>query len=100
MLGKRKYESAKCELRYSMALPVELRQLVREVFNVITEPGMRGKGHGSKLMQAIADEADKCGKTLILIPDNEKLELWYNKFGFIKVQQEPKPLMLREPKEK
>jgi hypothetical protein len=48
-------------------------------------------------MQSIAEEADKSNKMLILIPDNEKLEKWYGKFGFEKVQTEPAVLMLRKP---
>ena len=95
MLGKRKYGSAVCELRYSTALPIDLRQAVREVFNVKSD--VKGKGDGSKLMQSIAEEADKANKMLILIPDNEKLEKWYGKFGFEKVQTEPSVLMLRKP---
>lgn len=82
-----------------MALPIEYRQLVREVFNVKTDAGMRGKGHGSKLMEQIIKEADKAGKILLLIPDSEKLELWYNRYGFNKVQSEPVSLMMREPVE-
>lgn len=99
MLGKRKHESASCELRYSKALPIELRQLVREVFNVKTDAGMRGKGHGSRLMESLVKEADKSKKVLILLPDNEKLELWYNRFGFERVQSEPVVLMMRKPAE-
>lgn len=98
MLGKRKYESASCELRYTMALPVELRQTVREVFNVQTDKGMRGKGHGSKLMQEIAEEADKAQKILLLIPQSELLQKWYKRVGFELIQDEP-PLMMRKPSE-
>ena len=98
MLGKRKHESASCELRYSTALPIEFRRLVREVFNVKTDSGMRGKGHGSRLMEAVSKEADKSKKVLMLLPDSEKLELWYNRFGFERVQAEPKILMMRNPR--
>jgi len=99
MLGKRKYETATCEIRYSMAMPLEIRQTVREVYNVKTDSGMKGKGQGSKLMQAIADEADKAQKILILLPDTEKLELWYSKFGYELVQTNPVHLMMRKPVE-
>lgn len=99
MLGKRKYESATCELRYSMAMPLELRQVVREVFNVRTDKGMRGKGHGTKLMQAIAAEADKAGKILILLPASEALQKWYTRVRFEVIQNEPVVLMMRKPSE-
>lgn len=99
MLGKRKYESATCELRYTMALSVELRQVVREVFNVQTDKGMRGKGHGTKLMQAITKEADKAGKILILLPASEVLQKWYMRVGFEVIQTEPVVLMMRKPSE-
>lgn len=99
MLGKRKYESATCEVRYSLALPVELRQAIREVFNVKTASGMRGKGHGSKLMEQICIEADKADKILILLPKDDKLEKWYNRFGFDIIQTEPAVIMMRKPKQ-
>lgn len=97
MLGKRKHESATCELRYSLAMPVELRQVVREVFNVQTAPGMRGKGHGSRLMEAICKEADQAHKILMLLPANSKVETWYSRFGFVVAQVEPVHLMIRNP---
>jgi len=99
MLGRRKYETATCEIRYSQAIPFELRMVVREVFNVKTESGMKGKGQGSKLMQAVIEEADKAQKILILLPDTEKLELWYSKYGFELVQTNPAHLMMRKPVE-
>jgi N-acetylglutamate synthase-like GNAT family acetyltransferase len=99
MLGKRRYESASCELRYTQALPYELRQTVREVFNVQTDKGMRGKGHGSKLMQEIAKEADQAQKILLLIPATDLLQKWYNIVGFEVIQSEPVVLMMRKPSE-
>ena len=98
MLGPRKYESAKLELRYTQALPYELRQLVREVFNVKTDDDKIGLGYGTHLMHQVCDEADKYKKVLLLIPDSGKLETWYSKFGFNKVQDKPVVLMIRNPK--
>jgi len=96
MLGKRHFASATCQLRYSMAIPVEERQAVREVYDV--KAGMKGKQHGSKLMEGIIKEADVAKKILMLLPDSARLEAWYAKFGFEKVQEKPVALMLRNPK--
>ena len=96
MLGVRQYESATCEVRYSMLLPISLRENVREVARV--KSGMKGKRHGSKLLESVCKEADSAGKMLLLMPDTHKLELWYNRFDFIRVQTEPVVLLMREPK--
>ena len=96
MIGVRWYESASCEVRYSLNLPPSLRENVREVSKV--KAGIKGARHGSKLIEKVCIEADNAGKMLILMPDTKKLELWYNRFGFIRVQSEPVVLMMREPK--
>lgn len=96
MLGKRTHEGAKCRIGYTMAVPTNMRGHIREVSSLHTEPGMRGKGQATKLLKQVCEEADKCGKVLILLPDDEKLVAWYQKFGFEIIQQEPKMLMMRK----
>jgi ribosomal protein S18 acetylase RimI-like enzyme len=98
MLGKREYEGASCWIRMMTDLPMQLRDGVRLVHNLKTDKGMRGKGQGTKLMQQVSAEADKERITLILMPDSELLQKWYNKFGYAIVQQEP-VLMVRQPSE-
>lgn len=96
MLGKRSHEGAKCRLGYTMAVPTSMRGKIREVHSLHTEPGMRGKGQATKLLNQVCAEADKCDKVLILLPDDDKLMAWYQKFGFELIQQEPKMLMMRK----
>ena len=96
MLGKRTHEGATCKVGYTTALPVEMRVTIREVHSLHTEPGMRGKGMATKLLKQVCEEADKCGKVMILLPDDEKLAAWYQKFGFELIQQEPKMIMARK----
>jgi predicted GNAT family N-acyltransferase len=98
MLGKRTFEGASCWIRIMTDLPMQLRDGVRLVHDLKTEKGMRGKGQGTKLMHMVCDEADKELRTLLLMPDSDMLQKWYSKFGFVKVQDEPKVLMMREPK--
>ena len=95
MLGKRQFESATCYVRYSQALPVHLRQGIREVFDLHTAKGMRGRGHGTQLMKAICREADASGKVLMLMPVDDKLAKWYSTFAFDIIQIEP-PIMIRK----
>lgn len=97
MLGKREYESASCNIRYSQALPMSLRDSIREVHDLKTDKGMRGKGQGSRLMESVCKEADKAQMMLMLLADNEKLELWYNRFGFETLEKSDKFLMFRKP---
>ncbi len=97
MLGIRRFDTATCVVRYSLALPASLQDNVREIHDV--KSGMKGKRHGSKLMELVCSEADRLQKILILLPDSVKLEKWYNGFGFETVQSEPVSLMARNPKQ-
>jgi len=96
MLGMRTFRSASCILRLSPLLPSSVRNSVRDLRALKSDDP--GSGHGTKLMQAIAKEADSCNMTLILIADTEKLEKWYEKFGFKTAQREPAITMIRVPR--
>jgi hypothetical protein len=98
MLGKYEYEGASCWLRMMADLPMQLRDGVRLVHGLKTAVGMQGRGMATKLLKNICEEADKDQRTLILMPDSVMLQKWYNKHGFVKVQDEP-PLMVRQPSE-
>ena len=78
-------------------LPTSLRDGVRLIHDLHTPGGMRGKGLGTKLLKSVCKEADLDGTTLILMPDSDKLEKWYNTHDFKRVQDEP-VLMIRVPK--
>ena len=95
MLGQQSYGTASCMLKYSSALPWDLRDNVRELCKLTANT--KGKGHGTKLLEHICQEADKYSKILILIPDNEKLVRFYERFGFELMQTEPEMLMVRNP---
>lgn len=97
-LGKREYQDSSCWIRMMADLPMGARDSVRLVHDLQTAKGMQGKGQGTRLLRSVCIEADKDGMTLILMPDSEKLEKWYNGFDFQRVQDEP-VLMVRTPKE-
>ena len=95
MLGHREYEQASCTIRMIADLPMSLRDSVRLVHDLYTTPGKTGQGEGTKLLKSVCEEADSLGITLILMPDNDKLEAWYNKHGFTRTQDNP-VIMARE----
>lgn len=97
MLGKREYEGASCWIRMMTDLPMSMRDSVRLLHDLKTDKGMRGKGHASKLLTQVCEEADSIGMTIILMPDDGKLEAWYNKVGFERTQDKP-VIMVRQPK--
>jgi ribosomal protein S18 acetylase RimI-like enzyme len=98
MLGKREHLGASCWIRMMTDLPMQLRDGIRLVHDLKTDKGMRGKGQGSALLKEVNEEADKHLITLILMPDSELLQKWYNKHGYVIIQQNP-VLMMREPVE-
>ena len=95
-LGKREYQDSSCWIRMMTDLPSSLRDGVRLVHDLQTAKGVRGKGQGTQLLKSVCEEADADGTTLILMPDSDKLEKWYNGFNFNRVQDEP-VLMVRTP---
>jgi GNAT superfamily N-acetyltransferase len=96
--GLRSCKSASCRIAIPEGLPVEMWEDMREVVEL--KAGERGKGHGTRLMRAVCDEADAAGKVLFLMPesgdvmDAERLERFYTRLGFAVVQESPK-LMAR-----
>ena len=93
-LGKREYSQASCWIRMMADLPSSLQDGVRLIHDLQTPKGMRGKGLGTKILDQVCKEADLDGTTLILMPDSDKLEKWYNGFDFKRVQDNP-VLMIR-----
>ncbi len=76
-----------------------------ELSSLATWPSERGKGHATVLMRQVCDQADE-DKTLLLLspkafseggPDSKKLESWYASFGFVRIQDKPEVLMVRDP---
>ena len=78
-----------------------------DVDNVVSMTGGERKGGGSQIMKMVTKNADQTGVTLILVPEPlprraiegfdtpEKLQAFYEKFGFVKDKK--KPTMTRKP---
>ena len=77
------------------------------VFNVSVRGEHRGQGHGTALMEEIAEHADALGRPLKLNA-REDLHPWYRRLGYepdtgpsagIETQIMGAPLLVRPPKE-
>lgn len=98
-------EYASCAVSVSNDLPEEMRERVREVRKVWTDPDHRKNGYATELMKSVCEDADLENLVLFLgvkTFDNSsgvghaKLIDWYKRFGFIVTQKEP-VLMARAP---
>jgi GNAT superfamily N-acetyltransferase len=83
VIGARTHEGASLSLEVPLSVPAHLRGAVREVHNLKSEE--QRKGHASALMRKVCAEADRAGKVLMLMVNqeqNEGLVKFYNRFGF------------------
>ena len=82
---------------YSQIVPPNLRGFAREIteFNVPEE--FRCKGEGTELLKDVCEQADEQKILLLLIADTLKLAMFYERFGFVAIQESPM-LMIRPPK--
>lgn len=76
---------------------------VREVVRVWTDPEHRNQGYATDLLNQVFEEADTLQFVLVLQPKEfgksnglKDLRKFYEKFGFIKIQDKP-VLMARAP---
>lgn len=100
--GKRTNGPASLLVRYCMAVDAANRGKVRELVNVRTEAGERGKGHASRLLRSVVDEARASGVALLVTVkpygkskmDMSALKLWYGRLGFEEIQAEPCVMVL------
>lgn len=92
--GLRKYRGASLRVAIPEALPSDMWEKVREISGVVSYSPRRGEASG--LMHQVCAEADRSGLSLMLMPDSEALQRFYNRFGFDVVQVSP-CLMLRTP---
>ena len=74
----------------------QVNPLIIEISALHTQEKARNKGLATFLINQITKEADKDLKVLMIVADDEKLEHFYSKFGFTKIQNEP-ILMARKP---
>jgi GNAT superfamily N-acetyltransferase len=95
---------ASCKLRYSQAVPANLRGRLLEVTRLFTPEQHRGKGHATKLIEKLARYADADRITLLLMPkpygesapDVFALLQFYARHGFIELQDKPVILLVRQ----
>ena len=99
VLGERSFKTATCKLVSSIALPVRMRPMVRELTMLYVPHDDRKKGYGSQLLHDVCREVDSQNLTLLLQveeSDKERLCAWYTRFGFQPIQAKP-ILMARVP---
>lgn len=104
--GPRKVGAATCRVRRTNAVPLEMREGIREVAALEVPAAEQGKGYATSLMHKVCREADAAGIVLVLWPqpwgDNiamGRMQLidWYARtFGFQTIQPDP-VLMARLP---
>lgn len=97
-----KNEHAELRCTHNPELPAHMDK-VREISRLWTEPGSRKQGYATELMKQVCNEADVLGYVLMLQPKEfgksdglKDLQKWYERFGFVKIQNNP-VLMARAP---
>lgn len=89
--GQRSHASATARIAVPRALPMHLREKVRELVEV--KSGNPGNGEADTLMTAICAEADATRTALMLsvadVPDKGRLARWYQRHGFAPIQATP-----------
>jgi hypothetical protein len=101
--GLREHKTSSLRVCVAECLPEDMRDQTREIVGL--ESRNPRKGYATTLLWSVCHEADLAGITLILQPkpfgeaslDSEKLERFYQKFGFVIFQQIPVVLMARSP---
>lgn len=101
-----KVGAATCRVRRTNAVPVHMREGIREVAALEVPAREQGKGYATTLMHKVCREADAAGVVLLLWPQpfgdhiamsRDQLADWYARsFGFQVIQDEP-VLMARMP---
>ena len=93
-IGRREIGSASCKIVEASGVPEHMQPMMREVLD-LTSTNPR-KGHATALMTRICAEADRTRTTLLLTAHafqdgmtDEQLAKWYERFGFIKIQDQP-----------
>lgn len=100
--GLRNHRSASLRVAMATGLPEDMRELTRELIDVRSSNPR--KGHANGLMAEVCHEADAWWITLLIqvrafgdAPmDDAKLERFYKKFGFRRIQDSPL-LLARSP---
>jgi hypothetical protein len=90
-----------CNVRNCAAVPRNLQPMVREIHDLRTPEGEKGKGKTKALLNGLCLEADKGGISLLLLVSEDNrpnLVSLYSKYGFIITQNDDKAcVMIRNP---
>jgi len=100
--GLREHRSASLRIAMAQGLPEDMWELTRELIDVHSTNPRHGDANG--LLAEVCTEADRWWMTLIITVrpfgdagmDDAKLERFYRKFGFRRIQDSPL-LMARSP---
>lgn len=95
--GKRQLSSASITVSLTDAVPVAMRDRMREVSHVFVPAADRRQHLATALMNLVCQEADANGITLLLTvdpydtggPTAAELQSWYALFGFRELQDSP-----------
>jgi len=109
MLKPGRYTSgpAMCKLKYSQAVPGHLRGRLREITHLVVPDEFRRQGHANRLIGYLCCQADDDSITLLVMPNpwdipelsRSELSDWYQRsHGFVILQLEPVPLLVRQPR--
>lgn len=103
--GRRHLGHAELQLRLS-DLEVEGVDKLREITHFHVHQEKRGHGAGSRLLDKVCREADLNRKALMVNVKPydksertvEQLSGWYQRHGFVPIQQEPEVVLVRVPR--
>lgn len=90
--------NASIHINYSQVIPPNQRGKARELTEFHVPEAHRGKGEGSALLQDVCDQADNEGLLLLITADTPRLAEYYQRFGFVIIQQENVIMLARSPK--
>lgn len=98
--GLRTHKRASLRVMETTSVPEDMRASIREIVSLASDE--RGNGHATALMHQVCAEADMAGLVLLLEAKpfaegmtQEQLEKFYERLGFVKIQDEP-VLMARQ----
>lgn len=107
--GAREFRDASLKVSIPTCVPEHMRDRTREISDVFVKAESRGQRLATALMNFVCQEADANRVTLVLTareydeggPAEEQLVTWYEKFGFLKLQDTPTgTFMARQVREK
>lgn len=90
--------NASLHLGYSGIIAPNKRGLLREITEFYVPEEHRGKGDGTELLNEVCDQADQDNIILMITADNQRLQSFYCRHGFVTIQDMPVILMARQPK--